>query len=139
MPVAGSHVRSIRCVGAVVFDHTDRLLLVRRVNDPGKGRWSVPGGRVETDENDHQAVLREVAEETGLDVEITGHAGSVQLPALDGAVLDIHDYTCRVMGGTLRAGDDADDVRWCDAATLAALPVVDGLIEALTGWNCMPS
>ncbi len=98
----------------------------------------MPGGRVETDENDHQAVLREVAEETGLDVEITGHTGCVQLPAAEGAVFDIHDYACRVLGGTLHAGDDADDVRWCDAATLTVLPVVDGLIEALTDWNCMP-
>lgn len=138
MPVSGSHVWSIRCVGAVVFDHIDRLLLVRRVNAPGKGRWSVPGGRVEAGENDHQAVLREVVEETGLDVEITGHLGCVQLPAPDGGVFDIHDYTCRVKDGTLRAGDDADDVRWCDAATLAVLPVVDGLIEALTDWNCLP-
>lgn len=98
----------------------------------------MPGGRVEDGESDHHAVLREVLEETGLDVEVLGHAGAVRLPAPDGAVFDVHDYSCRAKGGTLRAGDDARDVRWCDGATLAALPVVDGLVEALAGWNCLP-
>ncbi|MGH8938127.1 MAG: NUDIX hydrolase [Actinomycetes bacterium] len=138
MCVTGSHVRGIRCVGAVVFDHTGRLLLVRRLHEPGRGRWSLPGGRIEVSENDHQAVLREVAEETGLDVEIIGLVGSVLRPAPDGAVFDIHDYACRATGGTLRAGDDVDDVRWCDAAAFAELTMVDGLIEALTDWDCLP-
>lgn len=125
-------------MGAVVFDHTGQLLLVRRVNEPGRGRWSLPGGRIEAGETDHQAVTREVAEETGLDVEITHHVGSARRYAPNGGVFDIHDYACRVKSGTLRAGDDADDARWCDAATLALLPVVDGLIEILTKWDCLP-
>lgn len=103
----------------------------------------MPGGRIRPGEDDQQAVTREVAEETGLDVEVTGYLGSVVRPAPGGAVFDIHDYACRLAysGGksaTLRAGDDADAVRWCDAATLVVLPVVDGLIEALTGWGCLP-
>ena len=38
----------------------------------------------------------------------------------------------------LQAGDDADDARWCNAQTLATLPIVTGLIEALTHWQCLP-
>ncbi|HEU0089779.1 MAG TPA: NUDIX domain-containing protein [Pseudonocardiaceae bacterium] len=129
---------AIRCVGAVIFDRAGRLLLVRRAHEPGRDRWSVPGGRVEPGETDHQAVCREVVEETGLQAEILGAVGSVACPAPDGATFDIHDYLCRPAGGTLRAGDDAADVRWCDAAGLAALPVVEGLLEALTTWNCLP-
>lgn len=126
-----------------MFDPAGRLLLVRRVNEPGRGQWSVPGGRIRPGEDDQQAVIREVAEETGLDVEVTGYLGTVVLPAPGGAVFDVHDYVCRILlpgGGTpvLRAGDDADAVRWCDAATMAVLPVVDGLIETLTGWGCLP-
>lgn len=127
-----------RCVGAVVHDADGRLLLVRRVNEPGRGRWSLPGGRVESGESDEQAVARELAEETGITVSVGRHVGSVTLPAPDGAVFDIHDYACRPAGGPLRAGDDADDARWCDAATLASLPVVAGLIDALTAWDCLP-
>lgn len=130
--------RAVRCVGAVVFDDRGRLLLVRRVNEPGRGRWSLPGGRIEPGETAHQAVFREVAEETGLYVEVTAQLGTVRRPAPDGAVYEIQDYGCRVRGGTLRASDDADAARWCDAATLALLPVVDGLIEVLTEWDCLP-
>lgn len=136
--MAGAPEQRIRCVGAVVLDDAGRLLLIRRANEPGRGRWSVPGGRVEAGETDHQALTREVAEETGLTVEITRWLGEVHRCAADGAVLDIHDYSCRVTGGTLRAGDDAGDARWCDAEALASLPVVAGLIEALTHWHCLP-
>lgn len=136
--MTGSPNQHIRCVGAVVFDDAGRLLLVRRANEPGRGCWSVPGGRVETGETDHDAVIREVVEETGLAVEVTGRLGSVQRCAPGGAVFDIHDYTCRVTGGTVRAADDATDARWCDAETLASLPVADGLVDALTDWGCLP-
>ncbi len=134
----GSPERRIRCVGAVVFDDAGRLLLIRRTNEPGRGRWSVPGGRVEAGETDHHAVIREVAEETGLAVEVTHRVGGVQRCAPGGAVFDIHDYRCRATGGTLGAGDDADDARWCDGHMLATLPVVTGLIETLTEWDCLP-
>lgn len=130
--------RSIRCVGAVVHDADDRLLLVRRANEPGRGRWSLPGGRVEPGESDEQAVAREVAEETGITVSVGRHVGSVTRAAPDGEIFDIHDYACHVAGGRLQAGDDADDARWCDAATLADLPLVDGLLDALTAWGCLP-
>jgi ADP-ribose pyrophosphatase YjhB (NUDIX family) len=122
----------------VVFDNAKKLLLIRRANEPGRGRWSVPGGRVQAGETDHDAVVREVAEETGLAVQVTRLAGAVQRCAPSGAVFDIHDYVCLATGGTLRAGDDADDARWCDAETLAHLPIVDGLVEALTEWDCLP-
>lgn len=98
----------------------------------------MPGGRIEAGETAHQAVFREVAEETGLDVEVTGYLGNVQRPAPDGRIFDIRDYSCRVKCGTLRASDDADAARWCDAATLALLPIVDGLIDVLTKWDCLP-
>jgi len=122
----------------VLLDEAGRLLLIRRANEPGRGRWSVPGGRVQGGETDQDAVIREVAEETGLAVEVTRWLGDVQRGGPDGVVFDIHDYSCRVTGGALRAGDDADGARWCDAAELAALPVVTGLIEALAGWRCLP-
>ncbi len=137
--MTGSPESRVRCVGAVMLDSAGRLLLIRRANEPGRGRWSVPGGRVEAGETDYDALIREVAEETGLAIEITCRLGTVQRRAPDGAVFDIHDYGCRITGGTLRAGDDADEARWCDAETLARLPVVAGLLEALTDWDCLPS
>ena len=121
-----------------MFDSAKKLLLIRRANEPGRGRWSVPGGRVQAGETDHDAVVREVAEETGLAVQVTRLAGAVQRCAPGGAVFEIHDYVCLAIGGTLRAGDDADDARWCDAEVLARLPIVEGLVDALTEWDCLP-
>jgi len=121
------------CVGAIVLDPAGRLLLVQRANEPGAGRWSLPGGRVEPGETDQDAVVREVAEETGLQVRTTRLAGRVRR----GPYL-IADYTCELVGGVLRAGDDASDVRWADAETYAALPLVDGLTDALSGWDALP-
>jgi 8-oxo-dGTP diphosphatase len=136
--MTGLPERHIRCVGAVLLDGAGRLLLIRRAKEPGRGRWSIPGGRLEAGETDHQAVIREVVEETGLAVEVTGWLGAVTRHAPDGAIFDIHDYTCRVTGGRLRAGDDADDARWCDGYTLTTLPLVSGLAEALADWNSLP-
>jgi ADP-ribose pyrophosphatase YjhB (NUDIX family) len=56
----------VDCVGGIVVDERGRLLLVRRGTEPGRGLWSVPGGRVEPGESDAEATAREVLEETGL-------------------------------------------------------------------------
>jgi 8-oxo-dGTP diphosphatase len=124
----------VACVGGLAYDDYGRILLVRRRNDPGSGLWSVPGGRVESGETDTQAVIREMAEETGLVVEPGALIGRVRR-----GTYDIADYRCAVVGGTLRAGDDATDARWCDAATLADLPLVPLLIDTLRSWDALPS
>ncbi|MDT7789151.1 MAG: 8-oxo-dGTP diphosphatase, partial [Pseudonocardiales bacterium] len=123
--------------GAVVHDSNGRLLVVRRANPPGEGLWSIPGGRVEPNETDETAVTREVAEETGLSVTVGSLVGSVERAAPNGVYL-IFDYECQVTSGVLRAGDDASDVAWADSATLATLPTTDGLLQALSKWNCLP-
>lgn len=132
----------VACVGAVVHDDSGRLLLVRRGQEPGLGRWSIPGGRVEPGEDDGTAVRREVLEETGLDVTVGAWLGTVQRDGLAGAVYDIRDYACALMGGRLRAGDDAADVRFVDRAQLRDLDedgaVVDGLLDALSQWGVLP-
>jgi ADP-ribose pyrophosphatase YjhB (NUDIX family) len=127
----------IPCVGAVVTDEQGRLLMIQRGHDPGAGLWSIPGGRIELGETDAQALVREMLEETNLQVKVGRLIGSVQRPGLGGAVIDIRDYAATVTGGTLRAGDDAADARWVAAAELARLEVTEGLIEALTEWGVL--
>jgi 8-oxo-dGTP diphosphatase len=128
----------VPCVGAIVHDDFHRLLMVRRANPPGAGRWSLPGGRVERDESDADAVRREVAEETGLDVWVGRHIGTVELPGPDGVVYDVRDYACAVTGGRLRAGDDAADARWVYRAELLTLDTAPNLVDLLEQWGMLP-
>jgi 8-oxo-dGTP diphosphatase len=123
-------------VGAIIKDSSGRLLLIKRGHAPQAGRWSLPGGRVEPGETDQQAVIREIREETGLDIRCDQLVGSVQRPSAD-AVLEIRDYAATVTGGTLGAGDDAADVRWVSPAELGRLPLTTGLAETLAGWGVL--
>ena len=123
----------VPCVGALAYDAAGRLLLVRRANEPGRGLWSLPGGRVEKGENDAAALVREMAEETGLVVQPGALVGRVRRGRYE-----IADYRCQVVGGTLLAGDDALDARWCDATAMAALPLVPELWTTLRDWEALP-
>jgi ADP-ribose pyrophosphatase YjhB (NUDIX family) len=127
----------IPCVGAVIRDGAGRLLLIKRGHDPGAGLWSLPGGRIEPGETDAQALVREMREETGLTVVPGRLLGTVERPGPGGSVIDIRDYAATVTGGTLTPGDDAADARWAGPADLAALPLTDGLTEALSSWGVL--
>ncbi len=122
----------IRAVGAVIRDADGRLLLVQRGHEPAKGQWTVPGGHVEPGESDAEALRREVREETGLDVEVGPVAGTLRRERFH-----ITDHVCRVVGGSLRAGSDAADVRWVQRSDLAELPTTDGLEALLDGWGVL--
>ncbi|WP_051342926.1 NUDIX hydrolase [Pseudonocardia spinosispora] len=131
--------RLVACVGAIVHDREGRLLLIKRGQEPGKGRWSFPGGRVEQGETDHQAVRREVAEETGLRVRPVELLARVRRPAPNGDVFDIAEYRCELDGpSALTAATDAEEARWVTANDYAALPMVEGLTELLAEWRLLP-
>ena len=104
-------------VGAVVIEGA-KVLLVRRGHAPLKGEWSLPGGALELGETLQQGVVREVLEETGLVVEPAAMIEVLDRITRDEASGRIHyhyvliDFVCRVTGGTLLSGSDADEARW---------------------------
>jgi ADP-ribose pyrophosphatase YjhB (NUDIX family) len=109
-------VAPIAAVGAVVLDG-ERVLLVRRGQEPLKGEWSLPGGAVELGETLEAAVCREVLEETGLEVEPVRVVEVLDRISRDAeGRVEYHyvlvDYACRVRGGVLGSGSDASDARW---------------------------
>lgn len=103
-------------IGAVVISD-GKILLEKRKNEPGKGKWSIPGGLVDIGESPEQAVIREVKEETCLDVEAPRLIDVVSDVSIDenGKVkyhFVIVDYLVTVDGGELRAASDADALKW---------------------------
>ena len=122
-------------VGAVVIDG-DRVLLVKRGQEPLKGRWSLPGGVVEAGEELHAAVVREVREETCLDVRV-GPVVEVldRITRDDTGRVEYHyvivDYLCEVVGGALACASDAEDARWTARGELTDYQLTTKVVEVI--------
>lgn len=121
-----------------MYDEQHRLLVVQRANEPGRGLWSLPGGRVEPGEDDPTAVAREVAEETGLEVMVGRFVGEVERDGPNGKLYVIRDYQAAQVGGILAAGDDASDARFVNRDEFNNLPTATLLASTLAQWNALP-
>ncbi len=95
------------------------LLLVQRGIEPAMGRWSFPSGYVDRGEAIEDAAVREVKEETGLDVELIGLIG---LYSRSGSPVALAVFSARVVGGKLEAGSEAQDAAWFSVDELPPLP-----------------
>jgi len=118
-------------VGVAVF-RAGRLLLVRRVMEPGRGRWTVPGGYVEIGEDPRVAAAREVVEETGVDVTVGDVVDVFANPPEDGSTLFVL-YVGRWVAGEPVAGDDADDTAFFGRDELPPLAFSSTEV-AVTRW-----
>jgi len=102
-------------VGAIIVED-GRVLLVKRGHPPLAGKWSIPGGVLELGELLREAAVREASEETGLAVETGEILGIFDRLIRTGDRVRYHyvliDFLCRRIGGELRPGSDADQVRW---------------------------
>jgi len=127
------------CVGAVVVED-DQLLLIRRGRGPAAGEWSVPGGRVEHGETLADAVVRELAEETGLEGVCGELVGWVERFG-DEHHHVILDFTVTLLdpAATPVAGDDAAEVAWVPLADVAEQRLVEGLAEFLHDNGIIPT
>jgi ADP-ribose pyrophosphatase YjhB (NUDIX family) len=110
-------------VAVVVFTmQNNKILLVKRAVDPGKGRWTFPAGFVDAGEDPKEAARREILEETGLEIEINRLIDVFARNADDGGTADIIiAYAAHVTGGALQANDDAEAVAWFAAHDLPEL------------------
>jgi mutator protein MutT len=102
-------------VGGVLV-HEGRVLLIRRGKEPLYGRWVVPGGTVELGEPLDEALVREMREETGLEVEPLELLTVFDRIQRDGGQVLYHyvivDYLCRWLSGEAQAASDALEVAW---------------------------
>jgi ADP-ribose pyrophosphatase YjhB (NUDIX family) len=115
------HFADPKVAAAVLIQKDDRVLLVRRVNEPFRGMWTLPAGFVDAGEDPAQAAARECLEETGLDVRITAVldvlAGREHPRGADFIIV----YSGEVLNGNLMASDDADQVEWFEMSDLPPL------------------
>jgi 8-oxo-dGTP diphosphatase len=132
-------------VGAVAV-HDGAVLLVRRGKGPAAGEWSVPGGHVEMGETLHEAIVREVLEETGLEVVVDRFLGFVERMGEDGPSghqaqyhFVILDFAVTVLdpGRPPVAGDDAAEAAWVPTAEVSDLRLVQGVYEFLAEFGVL--
>ena len=116
-------------VGVVAHDEQGRLLLVQRAVDPGKGRWALPAGFVDADEDPRVAAAREALEETGLVVAVGAVVDVYPVPDRGGASFFLA-FEGHVVGGELAAADDALDARFFAADELPEL-AFDSTLDAV--------
>lgn len=114
-------------VAAIVL-RGDRVLLVQRGRDPGRGTWGLPGGMLELGETASAGVHREVLEECGIEVEVGPLVGVFEpMQRDDSGRLRYHyvvlDYLARFLSGEPRPADDADDARWIRLDEMERLPM----------------
>ncbi len=122
-------------VGAVIIEG-GRLLLIKRLHEPGAGQWTIPGGKVELGENLEDAAKREILEECGIDINIQKLAGIVERVVRDDQNriryhYIIVDYLAQYLNGTLKAGSDVADAAWIPLGEMDAYELTPGLQEFL--------
>jgi ADP-ribose pyrophosphatase YjhB (NUDIX family) len=109
-----SHNGPRLAVSAGIF-RDGKILLVRRAREPAKGVYTFPGGRVEFGESLTEALIREIREETGLEIEIVGLVGYREaLPPRTGGHghFVILPFAARWVSGDVTLNDELDDARW---------------------------
>lgn len=102
------HFFDPKVAAAVLVEREGKVLLVRRVNVPAQGKWTLPAGFVDADEDPRHAAVRECLEETGLKVAITGLVDVVYGVEHPRGASIVIVYRAVVEGGELLAQDDAD-------------------------------
>lgn len=115
------HFADPKVAAAVLVEKDEKVLLVRRVNEPARGFWTLPAGFVDAGEDPARAAERECLEETGLTVLVTDVldiiAGLEHTRGADFVIV----YHAQVVGGVLHASDDADQVEWFPYSDLPPL------------------
>ena len=115
------HFADPKVAAAVLVEQDGRVLLVRRVNEPFRGLWTLPAGFVDADEDPASAAARECLEETGLSVRVTRVleviAGREHPRGADFVIV----YAAQVESGNLLAADDADEAAWFAKSNLPPL------------------
>lgn len=131
------HFEDPKVAAAVLIQQNGSILLARRIFSPNKGDWTLPAGFVDARENPEDAAIREAWEETGLVVKILGLRQIISGREHERGADIVIVYDAEVIGGELKAGDDADEVAYFplnklpNIAFVATKKVIDSLLSKL--------
>lgn len=119
-----------------LIEQDGRLLLGLRRPEPRSGYWDLPGGFLDETEHPRDALVREVREETGLEV-VPGELVLITMDPYDGRTILSLTWTAEPVGGEARAADDLAELRWFAPDELPSADAIafPGQIEALTLWR----
>ncbi|MFC1952946.1 NUDIX hydrolase [Chloroflexota bacterium] len=122
-------------VGAIIF-RGEQILMIKRSNEPGKGKWSIPGGMLELGETLYEAAKREVLEECSIEIEIDRVFNTT-----DGIIRDeenrvkyhvvLVDMIAKYTGGETKAQSDAEECRWITTGEMVGMDIVQRLRPVL--------
>lgn len=115
------HFQDPKVAAAVLVEEGSRVLLVRRVNEPFRGLWTLPAGFVNGGENPAEAAARECLEETGLIVRVTRVLDVISGREHERGADFIIVYMAEVVSGEMSPADDADAVEWFERSQLPPL------------------
>jgi 8-oxo-dGTP diphosphatase len=106
------HFVDPKVAAAVLIEQDGRVLLVRRLNEPFRGLWTLPAGFINGGEDPAKAAARECLEETGLSVRVTGVLDIISGKEHPRGADFIIVYQAAIIGGELKPDDDVDAVEW---------------------------
>lgn len=115
------HFEDPKVAAAVLVEQDGRVLLVRRVNEPYRGLWTLPAGFVDAGEDPARAAERECLEETGLSVRVRRVLDVIAGKEHERGADIVIAYQGEVISGALSPGDDADAVDWFEYDKLPPL------------------
>jgi 8-oxo-dGTP diphosphatase len=131
-------VKLVHVVGAVIQNEQDEILCAKRASHLSLGGyWEFPGGKIEESESHEQALIREIQEEMGVDIEVGDLVADIY-HEYPNAVVHLITYFCTLKSGTL-SSTDHDELVWLEAARLhelewapADVPTVEKLLTNAT-------
>ena len=127
--------RDPKVAAGVLAEQDGKALLVKRLYEPHIGAWALPAGFVEIDEGPVQAALRELTEETGLIGRVRGIIGTYHIRSDPRGPIVTILYHAQIVGGELKAGDDAEEVRFFGPGELPPNLAFASTRRALYRWR----
>ena len=132
------HFLDPKVAAAVVLAQEGKILLVRRAVEPEQGKWTLPAGFVEADEDPAEAARRECREETGLQVELLGLLDVIHGKEHSSGASIVIVYEGKIRGGEIRPSDDVDAVTFFELGALPAL-AFEATRVAIARWTQRPA